>query len=82
MKKRKFRNPEDIDWSKLNKGPSLWTRFKDWTLNWWNHFWYEYHHNGIYGPGGQSTREFREGRLGLVISIVPIILLILYFILF
>jgi hypothetical protein len=49
--------------------------------NWWNYFWYDYHWNGIIGPGGHSTKTFKEGRLGLVISIVLVLCFIGYLIL-
>lgn len=42
-----------------------------------NFFW-EYHHNGIYGPGGRGWRTFKSGNLALLISILLTITFIVY----
>lgn len=44
-------------------------------------FFYDYHGNGICGPGYRSYRQLNEGRLGLVISIILVICFVGYLIL-
>jgi hypothetical protein len=44
-------------------------------------FFYEHHHNGIYGPGGRGYSTFKNGSLALVIAILTAIAFILYVIL-
>ena len=47
----------------------------------YNNFWWKGTHNGVYGPGGHTTWEFRSGNLALVIAIATAIGFILYMIL-
>mgnify|MGYP001766034800 CR=1 FL=1 len=49
--------------------------------NWWNDFWYDYDWNGIIGPGSRSSKTFKEGRLGLVISVILVLSFVGYLIL-
>jgi len=44
-------------------------------------FFYEHHHNGVFGPGGHGWRIFKNGSLALVIAILTAIAFILYVIL-
>jgi len=46
-----------------------------------HNFFYEDHHNGIFGPGGRGWSTFKTGSLALVIAILTAIGFILYVIL-
>jgi hypothetical protein len=44
-------------------------------------FFYDHHHNGVFGPGGRGWRTFKSGNLALLIAIITAIAFILYVIL-
>jgi len=46
-----------------------------------DNFFYEHHHNGVFGPGGNGYRIFKSGNLALLIAILTTIGFILYVIL-
>ena len=55
---------------------SIWSNMKDSVDN----FFYEHHHNGIFGPGGHGWKTFKSGNLALLIAILTAIGFILYII--
>lgn len=44
-------------------------------------FWWKGTHNGVFGPGGHTSWEFKSGNLALIISIISLVLMIGYLIL-
>jgi len=45
------------------------------------YFFYDHHHNGVCGPGYESYREFKYGKIAFIISILTFIGFILFLIL-
>ena len=43
-----------------------------------NRFFWKGTHNGVFGPGGHTSWEFKSGNLALVIAIISLILIIGY----
>lgn len=42
------------------------------------YFFYEHHHNGVFGPGGHGWRTFKSGNLALLIAILTAVGFIIY----
>jgi hypothetical protein len=44
-------------------------------------FWWKGSHNGVFGPGGHTSYEFKSGNLALVVSLIFMVLLLGYIVL-
>lgn len=65
------------DWQEYGFKHGVWQPFIDAI----NNYFFDYHHNGIYGPGGHGWSTFKSGNLALLIAILTAIGFILYVIL-
>lgn len=68
---KEYFNRDTLKWTKRkSKISSFFDKIKPY---WWDEFWYNYHWNGIIGPGGYHTKTFRNDRLSLVFAIISLI---------
>jgi hypothetical protein len=62
------------DWKEYGFKHGVWEPFTDSIEN----FFYDHHHNGVFGPGGHGWRTFKSGNLALLIAICTAIAFIIY----
>lgn len=70
--KRYIFNPFTYSWSRKKSKVQIW--FDKIKPYWWDEFWYNYHWNGMLGPGGYHTKSFKSGNLALILSVVSLII--------
>ena len=64
------------DWKEYGFRNGVWAAIVDTVEN----FFYDHHHNGVFGPGGRGWRTFKSGNLALLIAIITLILVIVFII--